>query len=557
MLTFFISLAEYEQNYDDFWETLLLSMSCRVSDDVEKSKNILSDIFQKILNNCNDAGIAPEMAIVSQSYFVDPEYRDSFHSYYSNKHMKYQRYCTRLFLFKKCEGRPESPLDWINSNLNDAFIGCIVIKPTLRGMVGRTLIKPEYLLPYSEAGSIYTRLSTYYVSFHGKPLEIKTFPYRMQDSEATTCAEVTIINLMDYFGNHYRDYCQIYSSNIQSAVSIDHYERSVPSRGLSYKTVTRALKGFGLSPRLYPVRRSGYGSIQPEKTLHYYIESGIPVAICLRPYYSPQSMLHSIICVGHGKGDMGKILRHAEQFKLTESPQDSFYFADTANGYDSYIVMDDNHSPYQKYSFSRGPKQTVYFGNGTDDKRTIEYLSVPLHKRTYLEAENAFSICKKILGDAKIIEIIKNRYAANFPGAIPIGDEKNPLLLRLFLASARSYINHRVNSISTLDAFYSDLPLPKAVWVCELYDQSHYGEKKILGEIVLDATATEHTGHDSLLLENYLDRVYACYPDKEPLKCMQSNPPDVDSGKRLFAIISDWVPMSSYENNLKSIVLTG
>lgn len=40
----------------------------------------------------------------------------------------------------------------------------------------------------------------------------------MQDGETTTCAEVTILNLMDYFGKKYCEYRSILPSDIVSIV---------------------------------------------------------------------------------------------------------------------------------------------------------------------------------------------------------------------------------------------------------------------------------------------------------------------------------------------------
>ena len=60
------------------------------------------------------------------------------------------------------------------------------------------------------------------------------------------------------------------------------------------------------------------------------------------------------------------------------------------------------------------------------------------------------------------------------------------------------------------------VPMPRFVWVCELYRESDYEELKAFGEIVIDATSAFGRGHSvcSLILMHYPKVIGIRYPEQ-------------------------------------------
>lgn len=187
-----------------------------------------------------------------------------------------------------------------------AFIGACVINPLIVGAIGRTLINPEIALD-NQKRPVYLRVSDFEINVYGRALTVKAFPYRMQDEETMCCAEVTLLNLLEYYSNSYADYRTVVPSEIIENEQKHSYERVLPARGITYPVLTKVPSEFGFSPRLYNISaidsyRYSYVSQKDElkRWLHYYIESGIPVAVNLTPI-NMAGTAHSIVCIGHGK----------------------------------------------------------------------------------------------------------------------------------------------------------------------------------------------------------------------------------------------------------------
>ena len=181
LITFLLDILEYGENIES--EEILLE---------DTSYKILYLLLKNIL---------PLTVLVEEKY-IDKIYRDSYYMHFSCKHGEYSRFCKRLFVFS---GNIFEKLDCYNfcdlstKKLQDNFVGTIVIRPLRGGKIGRCLLNPHFLL---KDKNIYLRYARYSATVYGKRLQINAFPFSMQDGETTTCAEVTILNLMDYFGKN-------------------------------------------------------------------------------------------------------------------------------------------------------------------------------------------------------------------------------------------------------------------------------------------------------------------------------------------------------------------
>ena len=95
------------------------------------------------------------------------------------------------------------------------------------------------------------------------------------------------------------------------------------------------------------------------------------------------------------------------------------------------------------------------------------------------------------------------------------------VIMRLFMASSRRLKKFRSETIENFYSrqTYSIIPMPRFVWVCELYRLGDYNNLKAFGEIIIDATSTLGQGNSarSLLLLHYPNVIGIRFPDqKEP-----------------------------------------
>ncbi|WP_400204232.1 hypothetical protein [Candidatus Methanomassiliicoccus intestinalis] len=397
--------------------------------------------------------ISCPLTIVQEMDYVDSAFRDTFYNYYSSKHNCPERNCIRLSIFNQ-ELKLE---DFIcgkemdkRAKLQDGFVGTIILRPFKYNYVGKVLLDPSKL----KTGEMYVRTTTFDVEVLGNILTINAYPFSGQDVEFMTCAETSIWTILQYYGTRYPEYRVILPSEIFKVVDAYHPERCLPSTGLNFLQKSTVLKNFGFSPKSYNIN---VYKDQLKNILHYYVESGIPVAMSLNR--------HAVVCIGHGEAEL-----KSTDCKYVDDIELDFKLIDSASFFQKYVIIDDNRVPY---------------AIDTYDKLKTNLIIVPLHKRIFLDALDARSIAIHTL---KALNDVLTKCLEEYTHE---GKIINPLVMRLFLTSSRKYIAVRsANSVSPNEAsIYINLKCPKFVWVCEISNKKLYNDHKIIGEIVMDATA--------------------------------------------------------------------
>lgn len=485
-------------------------------------KDFCTDLFQTNLSEGRskqgNEGIENELVkllhcfpvpytIVQEFHHIDPSFRDTYYKYFSNQHFYVKRYSKRLSFFK---GRlyPKSFFEADEKKkrkLQELFMGACVINPLIKGAIGRTLIHPQFVIG-DEKKPVYMRLSKFTLHIYGKKLVVNAFPYRMQDEETMRCAEVTLLNILDYYSNTYKDYRFVTPSEILESELRHNHERVLPSRGISYPILTKVLSEFGFSPRLYDTSSIDQYSLsrisqenELKRWLHYYIESGIPVAINLAPIENNESG-HSVVCIGHGSSKK-KLLQMAKKKKWIswENRQVCHPLINSADFFDEYAIVDDNQAVYQIRQFdnlSQYPNMKV------------KNIAVPLYKRMFLDAPDAATIARSILHDNEFygIHLWCNKFL----------EHQEDVVVRLFMASSHSLKEFRCKSLfgEYAKEAYAIVPMPRFVWVCELYRVSDYDNLGAFGEIVIDATSAPSRSYRSLILVHYPGMIGVRYPEQ-------------------------------------------
>lgn len=461
----------------------------------ETSKKMFSDILKVVWNH------AGPFTIICEAYNVNPIYRDSYYNYFAGQHFDVSRFVDRFFFFQGMLTEEDVFSYGSKEKLETAFIGTFIIYPTEAKTIGRILFKPEFLI----AGTYpcYMRIIDYSVSVFGIRLSICAFPHQMQDRETTRCAEVTLLNIMDYYGNLYTEYSTLLPGEIVQLEKQFTMDRTLPSRGINYMIMSKILTRCGLSPRLYSrqaLRKEfevapseEWQANEMRRIMHYYVESGIPVALnvakasCKLPIPG-----HSLICIGY---------QDKKEERIENEQLGGIVLYNAADFYHNYILIDDNQKPYSIKEYNSLSLYPDY---------QVENLLVPLYKKMYLEAADAYDMARYIIEHESFGLSTRCRFVV---------ETRKEIVVRLFLASSRTYKKFRIeNSGSQTDLYrqlYGEIPFPRFVWVAELFTKENYldPEGTAFGEYILDATASNKNDAKSIIMLNYPDSVCVRWPD--------------------------------------------
>ena len=470
--------------------------------DADIAKNYVDEL-EKLL-----ARLPRPYTIIQEMYHIDRSFRDTYYAYFSNQHFDVKRYSRRLSFSRGAIGAS----DFYSSNkdtqkkMAQNFMGACVINPLSTGVIGRTLINPRFLISKSDR-PVYVRLSDFKLHIYGKEFSVKAFPYRMQDEETMRCAEVTLLNMLEYYSNSYIDYRNVVPSEILNMEQKHSHERVLPSRGTSYPVLTKILSEFGFSPRLYSlsaIERYNLSQVTQEdelkRLLHYYIESGIPVALNLLPIGN-NGAGHSMVCIGHGNVNPD-LIKKAKKHKWIswEHRKHCHPIIDSADFYDRYVIVDDNQPVYRVRSFRQ---LSLY----PDMK--VENIAVPLYKRMFLDASDASAIVRTVLHHEQLgIDNWSDGFLK----------PQEDVIIRLFMASSKSLKEYRSGTLMNMFAreAYAMVPMPRFVWVCEIYRENDYDALNAFAEIVIDATSVPGRGHTarSLILMHYPNVLGIRFPEQ-------------------------------------------
>ncbi len=490
----------------------------------DHSMQILWQLLKDILHKNG------KILLAIENYYVDKIYRNSYYSYYSGKHFSYSRFCKRLFIFNGNLSNDCEFSDISIRELEENFIGSMVIRPLFGRRIGRSLLNPFYLYNSDEA---YLRYAKYSITMFGRRLEVKAFPYSMQDLETISCAETTILNLVDYFSKKYQDYRNILPSEIDEIALKHGYQRHYPTKGLNYTLIPKILMECGFYPVMYTTCKL-QDKMKIKRIMHYYIESGIPIIVSGKlDMYN----YHSIICIGHGK--VTDIQQYKREYSIVHSQNSNrinFWIIDSSDLVDEYIVMDDQRRPYCQ---DKWQDEKALLG-----QIEVECLMVPLYQKMYLEALDAYDICTTILANPDLgIRSVGNIIDNLEFQVSSLGSIHNPIAIRLFMASTRGFKKARVKNFGSnnkeVRERYINTPFPRFVWVCELYLPEDYNNNKCIGEIIIDATANNNMKLNSVILIQYPYLMFQQFPNQL-----------YDKTNFVFEKLTEWEKFDGYRGNL-------
>lgn len=400
-------------------------------------------------------------SIILERDYVCKDYRDTYTHYYSKKFATYPDKCTRLLFFYEAI-EPEQW--WDVPSYAAAFIGYTVIRPTRITSIGRTILDPKYC----RGARGYICRTRYRANLMGTELLIDGFPHISQDTDVTICAHAACWSCCRYFSERYPTYREIHPYQITQLNTDLSGGRLLPSRGLMMYNVAEMFSRYGFYPRIYD--RAEYENEDDpttagrfERLLYYYVESGLPVVVGI-----PE---HAVTAIGHT----------CDLSLGFDSPGPVF----TDHFLTGLVINDDNHMPYQTMLSEKHENLRSQWEHVSEyDTLDIDTFVVPLYEKVYLSAENV---------EAKTLALLALQgsplgIAAKAP-SLSIDD----LVIRIFLTTSRAYkLERRISPLPHgLSQIYTQLPMPKFIWVSEIATRDTYAQGKIVGEILWDATASD------------------------------------------------------------------
>ncbi len=491
------------------------------------------------------------LTVVIEDYYVEAAYRDIYYHYWSKSHFSWSRYCKRIFLFQNSHSQEEFFDSEHKDKLNHDFLGTIVVRPAYsretNHTFGRTLLNPYKMFvmdgeKQKKYPFMYLKTAEYKVHLLGNIFITKAFPFSSQDGVAMKCAETAIYELCDYASASSPLFAKVLPSDIQKKLQKRLPERILPSQGLYCNDISYLLRKFGFSPMIYAgigdSERAGNGReciefqdlriglisdnmlseeqiVSEEQNwdyqhttdykdwFHYYVESAIPILAITAP--NQEVNKHATLVIGHGKNR--KSINDCKIYRLGKLP-----CIDTAELYDFYIVQDDNQIPYSLEKMDRFTK--------SEDYKLDAYI-VPLERHVFLEASSAISICDTMITEEnemieEAIQYISSQYLSCADKAMDDElrnqylylvdamsiSEDNPITVRYYLVNSAEYKQFRISTGSTEHdkKFYADIPMPKAVWIAEISTYKFYEKEYSFAEVVLDATASNLSKVNSVIL---------------------------------------------------------
>lgn len=420
--------------------------------------------------------------------YVDKLYRDCYYHYYSSKLKAYERDCIRLSFFSKEISLNDFYSEQAVKDLQNNFLGFIVLRPTAPRMIGRNILRPNIFNKRLAYNLIITHGKA---AVNGVKLTVEGFPHASQDGEMMVCAETTVWSILEYFSSKYPDYRSLLPSEINKILSSTSMQRQLPSKGLSALQVSFALKELGFGTRILSEGAETYKKEELFKIIQMYVESGIPVVAAV----GNTEVKHVMNIVGRTEFKPLRANKIVAALKLKSGAEIYDYYDQDAE----YLVIDDNLPPYSEIHLDDPGCNYVRLNDDRWKGCKIFGAIVPLHRKIYMEINKAQQAAFEVL---KAID----------------GEETLPsLFLRTFLTSSRSYKHYitQSNLDMTVKTVLVNIDMPKFVYVAELSTTDLLAKTEACGLILIDATEPKSSSILGYLWDNkfkgYVNNTYNTY----------------------------------------------
>lgn len=210
-------------------------------------------------------------AVLIEKKHLSMTFLTDYKNFYSNVINQYERICSRIHFFS-CSLTNEKMTAILHRgnakdirHLSDSYLGCMVIRPLHKHIVGTTLLRP-YPKPNKEANStrFFPAVRPYNVDLFGLPITLDTLAFTNQDKTVGACASFAL--WMAFHKTH-----KLFKTKLLTPSEITRHagrsarnrHRQFPNRGLDSYQVSQVIESLGLENQ--------YREFLPDKSekIHY------------------------------------------------------------------------------------------------------------------------------------------------------------------------------------------------------------------------------------------------------------------------------------------------
>jgi len=233
-------------------------------------------------------GLRVETIVVEKNYTC-LTFLEDYVNYYAKCYTKYGKNCRRIHLFSTCfhEATFQNMLYWGNNNENkdnpyinywNSYLGCIVIKPLPRGIIGVT-----YLKTYDgdkPRNRYYTAINPQTINLYGTSLKLKTMPFIEQDSNVGSCASTALWMAFQKTSELFHTPKPSPSEiTLLAGTDSDNTGKIFPSRGLAVAQICKAINNNGLHSELRYSKKVMKDRSRLQGFVYAYLNAEIPVLL--------------------------------------------------------------------------------------------------------------------------------------------------------------------------------------------------------------------------------------------------------------------------------------
>ncbi|WP_417538195.1 hypothetical protein [Marinomonas sp.] len=229
-------------------------------------------------------------SILMESDYVDRDYLEDYSRYYVKCFTRYGERCARLHFFrseidhKSFSETLDNYSGRTRKELNDAYLGFIVIKPLPKTFIGKSCFKIYSSITTNDKKKVLSR--KYKISLFGIPLELDTVAFQEQDKVVSACATTAIWTALQALDK--MDSRQVPSCSEITLSAINHVNdssNSFPNLGLSNKQILRALDIYGFKNHKINIdAKDSDGKATFISIVQSYIRSDLPIIMGTEVY---------------------------------------------------------------------------------------------------------------------------------------------------------------------------------------------------------------------------------------------------------------------------------
>ena len=393
--------------------------------------------------------------ILVEHGYVDKDYRSTFYNFYAKKGRVYRNDCVRLHFFDGSVNFDPTRTDFVctPSALQESYFGYIVLRPTLAGTLGRSVLSPR--IRVGAKGSAIQ--AQHRVHLLGYTLSVWGFPSMAQHRDIAVCAHVSCWAILRHYSERFSQHREFLIHDITKLATPFDPGGLAPALGLNDFHAERIFQSAGCFP-LIVVKKNGADAPNFYAQLLAYLESGFPL------YVAMPGRTHAIVAAGYAWQDSG----------IQSSASNSHVWSQI----DTVLAIDDHHLPYDSVRLRASVSQDSPAYTAQDFKAFI----VPLPEKIYYPA-NAMELYSKTI----LYKLLGS--TLNVPS-------EDVLLRRYFIttiSSLRRYARENLTSMGDeLVNLLMRLDTAQFIWVVEYVSQDQWARRHIAARAIVDATASPH-----------------------------------------------------------------